>query len=161
MKRLLKNFHPECAILFGFLIPKKTTLFETILRLQDFGNSIFNYTDTKFSVKGLDAKFKNHILSMESRRAVILIFKEAINNCVKYSCAEQVELNITLLKEKLIISFCDDGKGFVNGISNGYGLKNMQERAEKINCILAVESEIEKGTKIRLEGNITHMGNEI
>ena len=43
--------------------------------------------------------------------------------------------------------------------SNGYGLKNMKERAEKLNALLEINSDEGKGTKITFKGNITHMGN--
>ncbi|MEO8399213.1 MAG: two-component regulator propeller domain-containing protein [Ignavibacteriaceae bacterium] len=142
------------------LDPKKGTLFDTINRLQDFANSIFNYTNVIFNVKGLTPEFKNYVLSMECRRAIILIFKEGINNSIKYSSADKIELLINVDKNFLQIILSDNGKGFiVERNTNGYGLNNMKERANKINCEFNIESNSSNGTKIILTGNIAHMSN--
>jgi ligand-binding sensor domain-containing protein/signal transduction histidine kinase len=142
------------------LDPAKDSLLDTINRLTDFGNSMFDYTDIKFNVTGLKPMMKKTILSMDFRRSLILIFKEAMNNCLKYSKAKNVELRLKLNDELLEISLIDNGEGFdTSEKSNGYGIKNMRERAEKLNALLEIISTEGKGTSITFKGNITHMGN--
>jgi signal transduction histidine kinase len=94
------------------LDPSKDSLFDTVSRLKDFGSSMFDYTDIRFNVIGLNDEMKKVVLPMECRRAILLIFKEAMNNCIKYSSAKSVELQISVNHKVLDISLKDDGKGF-------------------------------------------------
>ena len=138
----------------------KDTLYDTIKRIEHFGNSMFEYTETSFTASGDMTTIKEISLPMEIRRSLILIFKEAMNNCLKYSDAKQVNFNFSLQNDILTISLNDDGKGFeVKDNPDSYGLKNMIARAKKINSTITIESEREKGTRITFKGNITHMGN--
>jgi nitrate/nitrite-specific signal transduction histidine kinase len=49
----------------------------------------------------------------------------------------------------------DNGLGFnINEIgSNQYGLSMLKERSEKLNCILEIDTKVNRGTKIILRGN--------
>ena len=142
------------------LDPAKDSLFDTISRLKDFGNSMFDYSDIRFNFKGLSPEMKNIALSMDARRALMLIFKEAINNCLKYSEAKNVEMSVSVKNNFLEVILKDDGKGFdLSEKSSGYGLNNMKERAKKIKCDYNIISEINKGTELTLKGNIPQMGN--
>ncbi|MBZ0201024.1 MAG: hypothetical protein K8H86_14225, partial [Ignavibacteriaceae bacterium] len=137
----------------------KDSLYDMLKRMEDFGNSMFESTETRFSVTGIDEKFKQLILPMEVRRSLILIFKEAINNSLKYSNSKNVFIIINFEKPFLEIKLVDDGSGFeCNQKSEGYGLKNMKARAEKLNSTLEIFSAKAKGTQIKFRGNITQMG---
>jgi len=142
------------------LDPAKDTLQDTIDRLKDFGYSMFGYTNVKFNVKEMTTEMNSVNLSMELRRAIMLIFKEAMNNCLKYAEAKNIEIEISTNENKLIISLSDDGKGFdVDEKSNGYGLKNMRHRASKSGAELSIDSKPGKGTEITFKTNIAHLGN--
>jgi len=45
----------------------------------------------------------------------------------------------------------DDGRGFVPGAADGYGLSGMRARAEQVNGVLTVRSDPSTGTTIELE----------
>lgn len=138
----------------------KDTLFDMMKRMEDFGNTMFQPTEIRFSVKGIKTSFTQINLPMEVRRSLILIFKEAINNCIKYSGAEHVYLDVKLSDEELTIKLTDDGIGFnMNEKNEGYGIQNMIARAEKLNGKINIASSKEKGTRIEFIGNITHMSN--
>lgn len=80
-----------------------------------------------------------------------MVFKEAINNSMKYS--ESNLLNISILKEKnkLILKIIDNGKGFsLNNKMTGNGLINMKKRAENWKGSMAIHSAIGEGTIIEL-----------
>lgn len=91
-------------------------------------------------------------LSMENRKHIYLIFKEAINNAVKYSGTEKIVVT-TALKQKIFsLEIKDFGKGFdVKQIKKGNGLDNMQERTRALGGELLIESAPEKGTSIQLQ----------
>jgi len=56
------------------------------------------------------------------------------------------------VNDEFEIVFEDDGIGFnAAGIENSNGLKNIRERADRINAILRISSSKQKGTRISLQ----------
>lgn len=88
---------------------------------------------------------------MEKRKNLFLIFKEAVNNAIKYSgCAA---LQVSFSKEENVLSMMvqDDGKGFDTVIKqSGNGLRNMRERALAVHGTIAIDSAPGKGSIIKL-----------
>lgn len=94
----------------------------------------------------------------ETKRNVFFIYKEALNNILKHSDAENVEIKLTISENNLFLAINDDGKGFNTDASfTGNGLKNLQSRAKEINGILKLNSSAGKGTILSLEVKITRM----
>jgi signal transduction histidine kinase len=90
-------------------------------------------------------------LTMEQRKNIYLVFKEAVNNAVKYSGTEKVEVTASLQNKELILQVKDFGKGFDSSIvKKGNGLDNMQHRANELGGILRTETTINTGTTIQL-----------
>lgn len=83
------------------------------------------------------------------------IFQECINNVFKHAKASKMSILITTSPDfKMIIE--DNGKGFDFADKKSklsLGLLNMINRANSINYVLAVESQIGSGTKITLSEN--------
>jgi len=91
-------------------------------------------------------------LSMEQRKNIYLIFKEAVNNAVKYSGSTSVDINTQTENKELILTVGDNGKGFNTSIvSTGNGLDNMKVRAKELNAKLFIDSKAGMGTVVRLE----------
>ena len=119
----------------------KDSLYETLLRIKDFGDSLFEHNETIFKASGFSAEFENIKVPMEMRRNIILIFKEVMNNCLKYSQCSKAELKVEHSGSEIIIKFIDNGKGFnINEVKKGNGLKNIEMRADKINANLKIIS---------------------
>lgn len=136
----------------------KESLYDTVNRLIEFGTNLFMYAETRFVGKGLSEKMKEVPLSMESRRAFILIFKEAMNNCVKYSRADKVEMVVSMNKDKFEIYLQDNGIGFnTKNKTEGYGLINMRNRAEKLGYEIKIDSTEGNGAKITVKCKIPHL----
>ncbi len=90
-------------------------------------------------------------LGMEERKNIYLIFKESINNSIKYSGAKHICIDLSLVKNEVILKMTDDGKGFDESkIKPGNGLVNMRKRAEIINAKLEIKSIIDSGTQVIL-----------
>lgn len=86
------------------------------------------------------------------KRSLFLSVRESIQNAKKYADASEVILNFNSTKKTIILVISDNGKGFnIADKKNGIGLKNMKERIEEINGVFSIESEIEKGTTIKIE----------
>lgn len=93
-------------------------------------------------------------LSMEARREIFLIFKEAINNTVKYAAATLVIFTFSRKGSSLLLTIEDNGVGFSIGTPGsavrGNGLKNMQKRAAMLKGQLSINSRAGKGTSLTL-----------
>ncbi len=82
---------------------------------------------------------------------IFRVFQEAINNTIKY--AEATEINIHISENKNAITFLinDNGKGFdKNTTELGNGLENMERRILEIGGEIFINSEINKGTSIKI-----------
>ncbi len=89
--------------------------------------------------------------AMEQRKNIYLIFKEALNNAVKYSGTEKVEVRASVRNKQLELQVKDYGKGFDTvKNSRGNGLGNMKNRAKELQAQLQIESDAENGTLVKL-----------
>jgi signal transduction histidine kinase/ligand-binding sensor domain-containing protein len=80
------------------------------------------------------------------------IIQEAVNNAAKYSEASEIRVRGIFSGNAISVSISDNGKGFQpNQSDKGYGLQNMQKRADEMNGNLQIRSAIDKGTSIDLE----------
>lgn len=90
-------------------------------------------------------------LTMVQNKNVYLIFKEAINNAIKYSATKQLHIDISIHNKQLRMAIRDYGNGFdENVINRGNGLDNMQSRANELNGTLDITSGPSEGTVIKL-----------
>ncbi|HTO17434.1 MAG TPA: tetratricopeptide repeat protein [Edaphocola sp.] len=109
-----------------------------------------NYAQIPFSFKK-DIKNKDEKILPETRKLLIMIFKEAINNACKYSNATNIDINLTQRKNELFLSIKDNGKGFDNStIQRGNGLNNMERRVKALKGSIQINSIVNKGTEIKL-----------
>jgi ligand-binding sensor domain-containing protein/signal transduction histidine kinase len=134
------------------LDPEKDTLLDTLTRLRDFGNRLFQDSEVRFTAGPLAEEFRHIIQEIDDRRAIVFIFKEAMHNCLKHAHARNARLDAALENGKLRITFSDDGRGFSTAEkSDGYGVKNMHSRATKIGASLTVCAEDGKGATVVFE----------
>ncbi len=90
-------------------------------------------------------------LSMEQKKNIYLIFKEAVNNAVKYSGTEKLDITSSIQNKELALQVKDFGKGFdSNVIKKGNGLDNMQNRAKELRGVLKTETAVNMGTTVQL-----------
>lgn len=85
------------------------------------------------------------------RQHVLLIFKEAINNLVKYAEATRCDVCLTTAHKQWVMKITDNGKGFDGSIrGGGAGIKNMRRRAEEMGGDLHIDAAPGGGTLVRL-----------
>jgi len=90
-------------------------------------------------------------IEMSARRNLYLIYKEAINNAVKYSQCKHILVTLQTSEQSFEMEIADDGAGFDGSKKHmGNGLVNMQRRADEINSKLNIITSEKKGTVIRL-----------
>ena len=93
-----------------------------------------------------DPKINTQSVGIETRRNIFLVYKEAINNALKYSGCTLLKIQIFLEAGKFVLVVEDNGSGFdVSAHRQGNGLCNMQTRAAEIGGRLTINSSSEKG----------------
>ena len=130
--------------------PSNETVAEMLIRMKQLCSNLFESKEIAFQFEA-DEKVSLVKLPMNYRRDMYLIFKEAINNIVKYSACKNVVIKLFAKDSLFQLVISDDGIGFDTTIAiNGNGLQNMKARATVMGGSVAIESELNKGTIIQL-----------
>lgn len=128
--------------------PKRDSLAEMIGKMRVHAEESLSPKSIKlnFDAAPVNSKIK---VSMQVRRDLYLIFKEAVNNILKHSGATAVSVEFAIDRYELILTISDDGRGFAPSPENGgNGLTNMQTRVAKLKGKFECQSEIGSGTTI-------------
>lgn len=135
--------------------PVHDSLQGILLRLREYALPLAESKNIAFEFK-VDDGIEHLALPMEIRRNLYLIIKEAVNNLIKYSEANQASVHITKDKKDISITVHDNGKGFDTLANNSRnGLKNMKLRASEIGAKMDILSSPQSGTSIKLSFSIT------
>ncbi len=130
--------------------PKNDSFEKIIFRMKSLSYNLLNAKKIDFIFKS-DEQLNKKKISMQDRRNVYLIFKEAINNLVKYSEATRVSINTTCSDHSIKMRIQDNGIGFDSTQpSSGNGLNNMKKRAAEMNAQLTIDTAPNHGTIIEL-----------
>lgn len=90
-------------------------------------------------------------LSMQQRKNFYLVFKEALNNAVKYSGSNTIDITVDMHNRQLCLLVKDNGKGFNSELAgSGNGLDNMRNRAKELGGKLDILSASGMGTEVQL-----------
>lgn len=131
--------------------PKRDSILEMIRRMREHAEAMFvpKGVVVNFSEPAANSKIK---LSMNLRRELYLIFKEAVNNAAKYSNCTSITIIFRLEKKEIFLEIADNGCGFDRvSKSSGNGLSNMDLRVQKLRGQFKVESRIGYGTTIKIQ----------
>jgi hypothetical protein len=130
--------------------PQHDSLEKLLQKLEEYGTETAITKNIKMIINA-EPGISELKLSMESRHNVYLIFKEAINNAIKYSGATVINLGVNSIDRSVEIYLKDNGRGFDEaGVKKGNGLENMYKRAEEIGATLKVHSIADEGTLVWL-----------
>ena len=117
-------------------------------RMLNFANELCTPAGINFDFNK-DPSIDTVHISMEQRRDIYLIFKEAVNNAVKYAACYSIHAALLLQNQQLQLHISDDGNGFDAGtIKNGNGLSNMKKRALSYKGTFTIHSAKGEGTEI-------------
>ncbi len=84
------------------------------------------------------------------RTTVYRVVQEALQNVVRHSGAAQAQIVIRREQDRLAVVVQDDGKGFDTEVTRGLGILGMQERVNRLDGTLLINSEPGKGTILSL-----------
>jgi hypothetical protein len=134
--------------------PNRDSLYDLIVRLKDTYGELLLSLGIKLKTSSLD-ELKSIKLPMDYRQNLYLILKESINNSVKHSNCDRIDIEINVNKSWLYICASDNGRGFdANHASPGNGLVNIKNRAKIMGGNIKFTSEKNIGTKIEFEGKL-------
>lgn len=144
----------------------RTLLFDlrpVILETQGLIPALEVYTERLQETDDLDVKLsiqdKCARLSKKAEVAIFAIIQEAVNNAKKYAHTSNIAIKLQSDpgQDCLTVFVRDYGKGFDTQMVNksydkrgSIGMINMRERTEAVNGTLKIQSEIGKGTEVRL-----------
>jgi ligand-binding sensor domain-containing protein/two-component sensor histidine kinase len=131
--------------------PQNDSMEKVIARMREFSTNAMDAKDIDFRFE-VEENVYGVKLPMDTRRDLFLIFKEAINNLVKYSKSSRAFIHFSIKKKHLHMRVRDYGAGFnIDEADSGNGLMNMQKRAENMGAILNIISEKGEGTEVILD----------
>jgi signal transduction histidine kinase len=123
---------------------------------MSFSGRIKNYGYELLSQKNIDCMYRidmkaeQKLMKPESRKNILLIVKEALNNIAKYSEAMHADVYIGIQKNDLLVMITDNGKGFsVKHVVKGNGLNNISQRTALLGGTVEITSGPGEGTAIR------------
>lgn len=133
------------------LDPEKDNLYDMAIRIRDFAHAMFALSETGFHSPAPEESLRQVSLAGNQRRHCMMLFKEAINNCLKYAGAQDARFTAQVEDNRIRLEFSDNGIGFDPlAVKEGNGLRNMAARAEKMGADLTIVSAPNTGTSIRL-----------
>ncbi len=87
------------------------------------------------------------------KETILRSVAEALTNITKHASAHNVGIHVGMNGENLLVTIRDDGEGFdASSIPAGhYGILGIKERIRLVNGSIEIQSEIDKGTTLRIE----------
>ena len=98
-------------------------------------------------------KLKEISLDAKTEQYLFRVVQESLTNILKYAKAKEVSIQLINVDNELTLDIEDDGVGFKynpQGTKNGLGISSMESRVLELGGKFSVNSEPEKGTKIRV-----------
>jgi ligand-binding sensor domain-containing protein/anti-sigma regulatory factor (Ser/Thr protein kinase) len=137
--------------------PRNDSMEKIVQRMESFAKPLaaarkilfdFQYNESVLSLQ----------LDMDKRKNFYLVFKEAVNNAIKYSGASELAVSVSSNNHQLKLTVKDNGVGFnpekeMSGLPaslSGNGLKNMHARTSELKGTILIDSQPGKGTSIKL-----------
>ncbi len=102
------------------------------VRLRNHARELVEGTGLNVKIT-MDEELDRNIRNPVVRKNLLLIAKEAMNNAVKYSEAQLLQVKMYREGGEVHLRISDDGKGFeINTTEQGNGLSNMRQRCERL-----------------------------
>lgn len=142
--------------------PRNDSMEKIIQRMESFAKPLAAARNMQFDLQYNEAVLSLP-LTMDQRKNFYLIFKEAVNNAIKYSGAQKINSALSSNNKVLLLTVTDDGIGFNTAAEmntntatlSGNGLANMQKRAEELEGSLTIQSAVNNGTLVSLTFPLT------
>jgi signal transduction histidine kinase len=136
--------------------PDNDSLVATMSRMREYSTALLDAQNVHYNFD-FPPENDDFSISLKIKSTLYLIFKESVNNLIKYAHCSHVKLTLKILHQSLYLTIEDNGIGFdIDQITHQGGLLNMQHRAEEVNGTLNIISQLDQGTQIELSIPLTH-----
>ena len=131
--------------------PENDNLQQMLVRMKNYATEVAETKD--ILVHWIETgNLADARLSMEDRKNLYLLFKEAVNNSIKHSGAQNIQLHLAAKGPSITMMVKDDGKGLDQSQTfTGNGMKNMHRRAALLRGNVTIQSTPGDGTAIILQ----------
>ncbi|HZI24777.1 MAG TPA: two-component regulator propeller domain-containing protein, partial [Chryseolinea sp.] len=130
--------------------PKNDSLLSLVARMTRYASELFEAKQIAFTID-IPKKLDDTRLSMDQRRNIYLVFKESVNNLVKYSKCTHAFVGIKIDKKHVFLTVTDNGVGFdVHAPTDRNGIRNLKSRAQSLNGVIEIHSARNVGTSMVL-----------
>lgn len=130
--------------------PNQDSVGDLVQRMRRFASDLLESRDIEFNFLAPQADSLER-LRLETRRDVMLIFKEAIHNAARHSCCTHVRAELTLHEGRLHLTVEDNGRGGATASRDGRGLRTMEARAQRLGGRFQIKGRTPCGTVVLVE----------
>jgi signal transduction histidine kinase len=123
--------------------------FELSMGLEEYVRTFSERTQLPTAFERTGAVQK---LPYDAQVTLFRVLQECLSNAAKHAHATKVSVKLSYQPQRVMLSVRDDGRGFELKTSppGHYGLRNMQERAAKVQGDLVIDSSPSAGTHVLL-----------
>ncbi|MBL0736712.1 sensor histidine kinase [Flavobacterium sp. GN10] len=133
------------------LLPKKFSQNKFLEVLESYLNNISEASKIKISYIPYPKKEIND-LDENIQIEIFKIIQELLTNTIKHAKASEIEIQLNYIENIFNLLFEDNGIGFqTENISKGIGLVNLENRINKLNGSLIIDSKQKRGTIFNIE----------
>jgi streptogramin lyase len=130
--------------------PQNDSIERIILRMKELAAEMLELNEIAYQLN-FDNQLTQLNIPMQHRRHLFMLYKEALNNLIKYAGCKNAFLSMQVIDNNLVMKIEDDGIGFdAANHKPGNGLINMQQRAAEMKAELIVTTSHGKGCSIIL-----------
>ena len=126
-----KSISENIGDIIWSLKPHQDEFMTLSTRIKKITSEILGSSNIRYEIL-IDNSIDSEITDFSARKNLILICKEALNNILKHSQANEVCLLLQKSKEHYILEIQDDGIGFTELEKRGNGVSNMRRRTEEL-----------------------------
>ncbi|MCA8832791.1 sensor histidine kinase [Hymenobacter pini] len=133
--------------------PAHDGLDDVTARMRRLASEMLEAAGVELTFRADDAVLPGLRFDMRTRREFFLLFKEALNNLVKYARCQHATITLEYEQGRLLLTVHDDGVGFdptAPARGSGNGLVNMRARAAAMRGQLTIHSAPGQGTTLQL-----------
>ncbi|MFK7899353.1 MAG: ATP-binding protein [Cyclobacteriaceae bacterium] len=154
IKKMLYDTISETRKISFNLMPSVLGDYGLVSALKILTEELTKHTDIKMTFS-----LENEYTRVDKTKEVTIYrtVQEAINNAIKYSESETLDVVMDATRESILISISDHGKGFDSSIPRtfssqyGRGMVNMRERIKLVKGKFSIDSVPGKGTRVFIE----------
>ena len=127
-----------------------------IEQMKDYSATLSDIQTLHWEIPTMKQSTLNLELSPEFKKNIYLIFKESINNAVKYANSEVIKVVLDVKNEQFIMYIQDFGEGFdKKAITHNFGLNSIESRTKILGGNVEIISKINEGTLVKIVVNLS------